>query len=143
MLLKKVIVNTIKFTRISINEKLMLIEALFLFLKTIFFVKILPLKYYHNYIGNYMKEMSLDENSNYNYDDVISAIRRAKLIIPFRTKCLVNSIVLKKMLDKRSIKNMLYLGVYKNNYSSLNAHAWVNINNKSNSDKYKIIAYFS
>jgi hypothetical protein len=139
--------NIIKFHKINTTERLVLFEAIFLFAWTIFLVKLLPLKFYHFFIGSYMKEaeISLNDYSEIDVEIISCAIRRARRIIPIKTKCLENSIVLKKMLDKRNIKNTLYLGLFKNEVKKLKAHAWVNFNNSinQNRNKYKFIACFS
>lgn len=109
-----------------------------------------------------MEQANLNDINNNNSNLVFLSVRRAKKILPFQPKCLVNSIVTKKMLDRRNIKNMLYLGLNKDNTDKLNAHAWVNVfstnNNKlersgnpdlserqttNNKQQFKIIAFFS
>ncbi|OFX44136.1 MAG: hypothetical protein A2046_14465 [Bacteroidetes bacterium GWA2_30_7] len=156
----------LKFINIPFKEKLMLTEAFLLFIVSNMLVTLFPLKFYSKFIGNYMEETNFADNDNNCSDMIFLAIRRAKKALPFKPKCLVNSIVTKKMLDRRNIKNMLYLGLNKNISNNLIAHAWVRVfgNNENllqqeqqtltpspsgegrgeaNNNQFKVIAFFS
>lgn len=147
---KEINMKLLKFIKIPLKEKLMLTEAFLLFLLSYILVTSFPLKFYSKFIGKYMEENNLNDFNNNDTNLVFLSIRRAKKLLPFQPKCLVNSIVTKKMLDKRKIKNMLYLGLNKDNSDKLKAHAWVNVfstNNKqqatNNKQQYNVIAFFS
>lgn len=90
--------------------------------------------------------MQKSESENINetkYRAIIKAIRLAKKTIPVHIKCLVYSVALKKMLDRRNISNTLFLGLQKDEKDKLKAHAWVCASNKEANTEYKQIAYFS
>ena len=44
---------------------------------------------------------------------------------PWESKCLVQAIVVKVLLNRRRIKSALYLGVAKTGQGGLAAHAWL------------------
>ncbi|MEO1800116.1 MAG: lasso peptide biosynthesis B2 protein, partial [Cyanobacteria bacterium J06629_2] len=44
---------------------------------------------------------------------------------PWQSKCLVQAIAAKRMLQSRKIVSTLYLGVTRNSHQSLEAHAWL------------------
>lgn len=119
-------------------------EAFLWILLSSFVVTFFSINFYGKYIGNYMCYTEESEVNTLEVKEIFISIKRAAFIFPFKIKCLVFSIVLKKMLDKRNIKNTLYLGLQKDNSDKLVAHAWISVGNKSiNKRKFIQVAYFS
>ena len=154
MVIKKGNILIYKFLIISFNEKKMFFEAFTLYLFVELLMLLFPFRFYSNFIGNYMKQVELNNNDSNLASLVLIAIKRALKILPYKPKCLVNSIVAKKMLDKRGIKSILFLGLNKNINNKLYAHAWLKISNFSyfiplnlqseyNTKQFKVIAFFS
>lgn len=57
------------------------------------------------------------------------AMRRSTAYLPFKEKCLIEALVMKRMLYKRNISSTLSLGLSKKgDKSELLAHAWLSCN---------------
>ena len=53
------------------------------------------------------------------------AVNKISKYTPWQSKCLVQAIAAKRMLQARQIVSTLYLGVKKSNSQQLEAHAWL------------------
>ena len=67
----------------------------------------------------------LDEKEAYTAKSVGKAIKRASAYTPWESACLVQSLTAQKMLKKRGIAGVFYLGVKKDaEDNEIKAHAW-------------------
>lgn len=132
-----------KFIYLKKTEKKIIAEAFSYFLLSIILVRFFKLNFYARYIGKYMTPTEIDINQDLEEEIklITRNILRVKNMIPFKTTCLEDSIVTKKILDKRNIKTVLYLGLKKEK-NNLIAHAWTIPNLASNNCKFKAIACF-
>lgn len=78
---------------------------------------------------------------------VYRAMRRSSVYMPFKQKCLIEALVMNKMLTSRNIKTSLSLGLAKGDNTKLLAHAWLVyegqvISGKRNAGKYLEIKQF-
>jgi len=114
-----------KFIKLPTKDKLLFIEAFYTLgmMKRAINTKSLKditkdLKYHKGYI-----EHSIPDT---NYKDIAihigDIIQKTSRYTPWQSACLVQSLTLIKMLKKRSIPAMFYLGVYKDD--EMKAHAW-------------------
>jgi hypothetical protein len=133
-----------KIISLPLNEKLLLSEAFFALILFYFVVNLLPLKYYSRFVGKYMQKSELICSNESQYKAICKALKRAKKAIPFHIKCMVSSVALKKMLDRRNVSSTLFLGLQKTENKELKAHAWVCFNEYNNNNiSFKIIAFYT
>jgi len=114
------------FLLLSMNFKLLLIEAFFLLgwariLKSMSFSKVAPS------LGEYMNETSLnlDESKKHLLKNVSEAVNLMSRYTFWESMCLVKAIAAMKMLERRHIESTLYLGTAKDKTGKLIAHAWL------------------
>ncbi len=67
---------------------------------------------------------------------------------PWESKCLVQAIAAKAMLNRRKIENTLFLGVAKDGAGKMIAHAWIKCGNLALTgsrvaEKFTVVAMFS
>ncbi|MEH7302884.1 lasso peptide biosynthesis B2 protein [Neobacillus drentensis] len=115
------------------NEmRLLHLEALFYLgyarlLKSLPFSKIMPL------LGVSMDKTSINNfHSNSNrklLEEISSAIHLMSRFTLWESQCLVKAIAAMKMLEKRRIESILYLGTTKDRNGKLIAHAWLRSGN--------------
>lgn len=113
-----------KFIRLSRNEKVLFREALF----SIYFCKLYLLLF--SFKRATRRFSSVIESSDYNrseLDQIKIAIRRAAKLTFWRNKCLVETFAARKMLNKRQIPSLAFLGLKNNDTSELKAHAWITV----------------
>ena len=87
----------------------------------------LPFRWIEPYLGTRTIESSLDElpENPERLKRIAWAVNRMSKYTPWQSKCLVQAIAAKRMLQSRQIVSTLYLGVARNNSKSLEAHAWL------------------
>lgn len=68
-------------------------------------------------------KVSLDQDVIDTLAPVAKSIKVVAKYVPWQSKCLVQAIAAKNMLQKRGVETTLYLGVVKNG-SEMKAHAW-------------------
>lgn len=111
------------YLRLAPVEKRIFLEAFFLHIWVWFILLFIPFRKIPELFAN----LSVTGN---NYDgiklnQVRTAISRASEILQFRNRCLVSSLVARRMLNRRRIKSELYLGVAKIEGGKIRAHAWI------------------
>ena len=74
-----------------------------------------------------MTESALDTSPDHpqQLQQVAWAVNTMSRYTPWQSKCLVQAIAAKRMLQSRKIVSTLYLGVTRNDTKSLQAHAWL------------------
>jgi hypothetical protein len=140
--------NNISSTKV--DDLILFIEAMFELWLAKIMVSFLPMKILAKVIRGYMKDAK-GKSVRRRRGEVelfIRAIRRADRYSLWKNKCFNKSIALRKMLNRRKIPNTLYLGVFKENRSSLGAHAWVTVGDeivlgKKVTGRCTVVAWFS
>jgi len=87
----------------------------------------LPFRWIEPYLGERMAESTLDAmpDNIQQLKRVAWAVNKISYYTPWQSKCLVQAIAAKRMLQSRKIVSTLYLGVTRNSHQSLEAHAWL------------------
>lgn len=75
-------------------------------------------------------------------------VTQATNYTPWSSKCLVQALTAQKMLKKRGIHTTIYLGVKKDIYNNMKAHAWIRcgtyiVTGGMNKGEYTVVAKFS
>lgn len=118
-----------KFTALSTEEKKLFLEAYVLLGVMRAAILMVSFKRLTHSLEHHIKKKSLPEVSQTQMktaEKIGKAIRRAASYTPWESACLVQSLTAQKMLRKRGISGVFYLGVRKEeeNPGNLNAHAW-------------------
>lgn len=111
----------------SMEDKLLFTEAFFL--TGIMRYKILhvPFEKLKTQLGNHNQE-SEEELSKEEYkiaNKIRNAVIHTSKYTPWESLCLVQSMTVQKMLNKRHISSTLYLGVNKDINNDMKAHSWI------------------
>lgn len=90
-------------------------------------ILILPFRWVEPYLGKRMAESTLDipPDKPMQLRQVAWVVNKVSRYTPWQSKCLVQAIAAKRMLQSRKIVSTLYLGVTKNKSTALEAHAWL------------------
>ncbi len=111
----------------------------------------LPFKYYRGLFGK-SQEATV---TNYDEKQLEDALKITNIVLsisrntPWESKCLVQALSCKKMLQKRGVITTLYLGVCKDyNDKELAAHAWLKMGDfiltgRSGHKDFKVVNYYS
>lgn len=115
-----------------------------------FVILFFPFKFYRSLLGKQQQE-SKQQLSSVQAEQA----KHLKMLIetvcnhtPWESKCLVQAILCKRLLNKKSIKSELYLGVANNpNTGNLDAHAWVKagelvLTGAAGHQKYKPVNFY-
>lgn len=137
-----------KFFSLTFLEKKLLLKALFLSLVVKLIVKLLPMRWYKRileYPGTPVDPISPNEKMVYY---VSAAVNRSSRYAPWRTRCLVDAITAKLLLQHYHIRSTLFLGVSKEGKNSLIAHAWLKYNDifitgKRGYQKFTVVSSFT
>ncbi len=124
-----------KFLKIPGRDWILFAEALALHLWTGLLLKVLPFRKIPGlFRSRQSKTPAKDENqSQYSVqgrqfmliEKIRVAVQRAGRVSPWRNRCLVSSLVAKRMLNRRNIASLLSLGVSKDGRGRVEAHAWL------------------
>ncbi len=115
--------QVIKFTKLSIQEKLLFLEALLFSYAAKVLLLVLPFKYCLKFVSN--------DNCKHTDPDVLElkkikkAVYRANRMAFWDNKCLVMSLASRWMLQRRRIPSQISLGVAFDESNNLIAHAWL------------------
>ncbi|MBS1780547.1 MAG: lasso peptide biosynthesis B2 protein [Bacteroidetes bacterium] len=91
----------------------------------------LPFKYYRRLLGEQQKKAIQDVT-----DEQLQQAERIKDIVeevckgtPWKSECMAQAIICKRLLKKKGLQTTIYLGVAKddNNHQKLKAHAWLTL----------------
>jgi hypothetical protein len=118
------------FVLAPVADKLLFLYAFTWSLFVRFCIFTLPFKFYRNLLGKQQVETLIDVKET----DLAMAkhIRNIVLAVcrhtPWKSKCLVEALVCKRMLKKKGIETTIYLGVSKDpQKNKLKAHAWLKL----------------
>ncbi|MGL5713632.1 MAG: lasso peptide biosynthesis B2 protein [Paraclostridium sp.] len=119
-------VKTFIFT-IGIKEKFLLIEAFFLTGTMRFKILKIPFNKLKQQLGTYNKESSKEVPIEYYREakKIRWVVTHISSHTPWESLCLVQSMTVQKMLEKRGVPTTLYLGVNKDTNNEMKAHSWI------------------
>jgi len=112
-----------KFGELPWKEQLLFSEAYFLHLTTGLILKVIPFRWIARVFSSRQSSVGSPQSEEVKLIKV--AIQRAGRFSPWRNKCLVSSLVARRMLKKRKIPSKLSLGVAKDAAGKTMAHAWI------------------
>jgi hypothetical protein len=113
--------------RMVYRHRLILFEAIFWLGIARLVMLMLPFRWVEPYLGQRMVESSLDAlpEDQQQLKHVAWAVTTMSRYTPWQSKCLVQAMAAKRMLQSRQIVSTLYLGVTRSNPKPLEAHAWL------------------
>jgi hypothetical protein len=113
--------------RTAYRYRRILLEALFWLGIARLVILILPFCWVAPYLGQRMTESSLDDlpDNPHQLKQIAWAVNTISRYTPWQSKCLVQAMAAKRMLQSRKIVSTLYLGVTRSNPKVLEAHAWL------------------
>jgi hypothetical protein len=140
-----------KYYQLSMQEQLLLVEAVVLLFITKLLVLFVPFRKLAPCFGSINKESGLHVRAEdlARIAKVRKTIMAASNNVPWKSVCLDQALVATIMLNRRNIPNTLFLGVKLNQeQSKLEAHAWVSCDDKifiggEQSKTFKVVACFS
>ena len=112
-----------KFMKLSSRGKLFILEAVILHLWIGLLLKVIPFRRIPTLFSSKQPSVSSLQSESINLVRV--AIQRGGRVSPWRNRCLVSSLVARKMLNRRHIQSSLSLGVAKSPDGRTVAHAWL------------------
>lgn len=126
----KVFKYSIKFLKLSFNEKKIFILSFYYLLFSIIVIEFLPMRFLKPFIGKPVTMINDDfiETNHEKIKLIQMGILRTLKIIPWNVKCYAQTTAAKMLLNKYSINSYLCIGLNKVN-SDLKAHAWLQIGN--------------
>ncbi len=109
--------------RLSLNNKMLLIESAGLLCFYKLSCTVLPPRYHFK--QHLMKiETALVQDPAL-MGNISQSIERASRNLPWKSSCLLIALAARRMLIRRHIHNQLKIGVKKNSNNELKAHAWL------------------
>jgi hypothetical protein len=114
-----------KFVNLKLEEKILFFEAFVLLGIMRFAMLTMSFKRLTQSLNHTSKKEELIPLSSSEVSDAIAvgqAIHRASCYTPWKSACLVQSLVAQNMLKRRAIKGQICLGVVK--HGDVKAHAW-------------------
>jgi hypothetical protein len=113
--------RTKKFLSLPGDEKVLFIEAYIAQLISGLVLKILPFRYIPRIFAGPEKRISATPEVTI---EIKEAIQRSSLLVPWKNKCLVQSLAAKRMLNRRKFISSLSLGASLDG-GVMTAHAWL------------------
>lgn len=138
-----------KYYSIDKTERKILNRTFFWLLYALILVRIIPLRWFSHFLGDFNKEgvCNCNENELQLIEIEIKNIKRLKKRIPWKIKCFEEAITAKKVLGSYNVITTIYLGVAKNN-KKLIAHAWLKygevfITGKKGYDQFVVVGFYT
>ncbi len=137
----------IKFFKLSLSDKRMILEIVFFLFILRVIIILLPYSFLKPLLGKYNDKSLAEEHEIKVIRRISYWISRLSCILPLKCNCLPKAITGKLMLKIRGINSTLYLGMSKNKDKKLIAHAWLKVGNIPvtgcrNNGKFVEVAYF-
>jgi hypothetical protein len=120
------------FIRLPLKEKLLMGEAVFYLLWYSFLIYFIPFRWWEKEIGHKMQPIEGRKSSSvekHRIEKVRMSVIQANKLLFGLGKCFAMSLSIKRMLEGQGVDATLCLGVRKNKFNHLLAHAWVNFGN--------------
>jgi hypothetical protein len=129
------------------EDKRLFLQALIWSIKVRFCMVFLPFRYYRELLGKMQTEAVntvTDMQPTLQIKTIVSAVCRHT---PWESKCLVEAVVCKKLLQKRGIETTLYLGILMDGNKGLKAHAWLKLGDTiltgvRGHKKYRVVNFY-
>ena len=131
------------------DDKALFVQALIWSIKVRFYMVFLPFRYYKGLLGKMQTEAVNTVAVNdmppiLKIKTIVSAVCRHT---PWESKCLVEAVVCKKLLQQRGIETTLYLGILTDGNKGLKAHAWLKLGSTiltgaRGHKKYKVVNFY-
>lgn len=138
-----------KILHVPLTEWILFGEAFILILYWRIITAAIPFRFYNQCMGKLQKDLlEPDLPVCKNPYKILLAVKRVKKISIFPVKCLTEAIVTKRMLARRGIPSVLYLGVRKDRADNkLKAHAWLKcgkeiITGRKGYEQFAIVSVF-
>ena len=138
-----------RFLRLPAHERRLTLEAAAWLALAEAAVHLLPFRRIARHLGRHMAETP--ERATPEGEGIArqvgSAVRRAARHVPWRSRCLVQTMAGKAMLGRRNIQSTLYLGVMKGE-PDIRAHAWLRVGRVTlidgeQPDKFTVVSSFA
>lgn len=120
-----------RFSRLSVSQKTLTLEATFWLFVSMLAVKLVPFRYWSRFLGAKAAADSPDETPDCpdTVREVSQAINRVNRVFRGRFTCLMEAAAGKAMLNRRGIPNTLALGARaaraESGVVTMEAHAWL------------------
>ncbi len=139
-----------KFFKLTRQDRRFFFEAAYETLLARVVTTIFRARTYTSWLGQQQTETETTEPSAYQKEQIMQtkvAMVRCRHLIWAR-KCLVESVAAKRMLQRRNIPATLYMGIAKNKFGKMMAHAWLRSGNiwvagGRNRHQYTVVGFFS
>lgn len=145
----KIIRKISSFFKIEREERRLFFKALWLLLIWKMEIVFLPMRWYVAKFGKkgleFNEEVELDRSL---VRKIQNSVKRADSILPWKSKCLTEAISTKRLLERKSIRSTLYLGVARDEKGKLIAHAWLRqgkriVSGENGYEKFTVVEKFS
>lgn len=138
------------FSKLSMNKKWYAINIFILSGIIRAVILAVPFKKVKKHLGIYNVESTEEAGEEVNSiaEEIGDLVSRVCRITPWQSKCLVQAIVAKILLEHKKIDTTLYLGVAKEKTGNLTAHAWLRcgqtiVTGEGAMPQYKSVAKFA
>lgn len=121
-----------RFRSLSGREKQLFFEALLLLSLSTACVNAIAFKHIHRFLSSRWNEAFRFMGANEEIRLIRRSILRAVNVLPFKTLCFSRSVAEFVMLRRRDIPAVMYAGLRVSERSSLEAHAWVDVDQGDN-----------
>lgn len=121
-----------RFLALPSGEKLSLAEAAILLMLARLSVKVVPFRYIHRFLnGRWSRRLPDTHSRGQGVESAFRALTRAEGLFTSPSLCLPRSIAAYMMLRRRGVSATVVLGVrsFPADHSSLDAHAWICVDN--------------
>lgn len=115
-----------RFWKISFNDKIFLIRTYFL----VWIIRLMLWVFKIQTILKFSEKISSTNDKVISIDKIVWAVNSTSIYVP-KASCLTRSIVAKTILERYNYKSEIKIGVAKDDEGHLNAHAWVEVANKT------------
>ncbi len=142
----------IKFFRLSLSERLLILEAAFLLGLARLAVIVLPFRWIARVLKRQNNICAVGETADQSVlliqRRVSWAIRRTGVYTPWRSNCLAKAIAGRFMLRRRRIPSTIYFGMAKDDAGQFQAHAWLSCGETSliggaEAERFAVVAIFT
>lgn len=138
------------FYKLGFKKQLMFIEAFILSGIYRFMVVYLPFKCVKKRLGEAKKESPQKESleAYQMAKEIRSVVLLACKYTPWESKCLIRAMLVQHFLKRKKIATTIYLGVNKDDFNNMKAHAWIRCGEMIVTGEYEKkhfvqVAYFS
>ncbi len=138
-----------RYRRLTPSRRQLLAEAFVLLGVSRLALLLLPFKRIAPHLGRQGEDVyAADAKQTAAAKGVGWAVRIASTHTPWQSKCLAQAMAAKRMLNRRKIRNTLYLGLAKDDSGKMVAHAWIfcgslPLTGAADTPRYAVVSTFS